>query len=107
MEHFNQETVPERIKLKQSFIERLFGMLSELTRIPIAEHQLEFLNKIYKWAVSEERRGEDDHSNTGKSRPGTASTRPRTRAMSAYSRPATGRPVSGINPTNPAKRQSE
>jgi hypothetical protein len=50
IENYNQERSPERIQLKQSYIGRLFKMLSELSRIPVTENQLEYLNKIYEWA---------------------------------------------------------
>jgi hypothetical protein len=98
--NFNLETSPDRIRLKQSFIHQLFQMLSELSRIPNSENQLDFLQKIYKWAIPEER-SFDDSSSQGKSRPATASTR--TRPYSAYSRPTTGRPPSGVAAANTRK----
>lgn len=36
--------------LKQNYVEKLFKMMSEVTRIPNSENQLEYLNKIYEWA---------------------------------------------------------
>jgi len=63
------------------------------------------LNKIYKWAVLENKHDDDVSSFGGKSRPGTASTR--ARPFSAYSRPTTGRPMSGVLSNNNTKKQTE
>jgi hypothetical protein len=43
VENYNQETKPSRIKLRQDFVQKLFKMLSELTRIPLSENQQEYL----------------------------------------------------------------
>lgn len=77
--------------LKQNYVEKLFKMMSEVTRIPNSENQLEYLNKIYEWASNnseEYQEGKDE-----KMRPVTATTK--ARSQSAYSRATTSRPFSG------------
>lgn len=77
-------------------------MLSELTRIPIMENAVQFLNQIYQWA-NLDHLNEDEIQSSSKSRPGTATTR--TRPFSAYSRPFSGKPNSTT--INATKRQTE
>jgi hypothetical protein len=70
-------------------------MLSELTRIPLAENQQEYLDKIYQWATTaNNHQGEEAEGVQGeKVRPVTATTK--ARSQSAYSRATTARPISG------------
>jgi hypothetical protein len=62
VENYNNEKTPARIKLQQTFVEKLFKMLSELTRIPIFENQLEYLNKIYEWASTNKEFNDDGNT---------------------------------------------
>lgn len=70
-------------------------MLSELTRIPLAENQQEYLHKIYQWATTaKNNQAEEGEGQPGeKVRPVTATTK--ARSQSAYSRATTNRPISG------------
>lgn len=62
VENYNNEKTPTRIKLQQTFVEKLFKMLSELTRIPIFENQLEYLSKIYEWASTNKEFNDDGNT---------------------------------------------
>lgn len=69
--------------------------MSELTRIPLAENQQEYLEKIYQWATTaNNHQQEEGEAPPGeKVRPVTATTK--ARSQSAYSRTTTNRPISG------------
>jgi hypothetical protein len=93
--NYNQEASPARIKLQQAYMQKLFKMLSELTRIPIAENQLGYLDKIYQWAVTSSQPSDGtEPQQAAKTRPATATTK--ARSQSAYSRATTNRPISGL-----------
>lgn len=94
VQNYNQEASPARIKLQQSYIQRLFKMLSEVTRIHNAENQMEYLNKIYEWAVQNPDIDLNEGISHEKMRPVTATTK--ARSQSAYSRATTNRPFSGM-----------
>jgi hypothetical protein len=48
---YNNDSQPSRVRYQQTYIEQLFKMLSELTRLETAEEQLDYLEKIHRWAT--------------------------------------------------------
>jgi hypothetical protein len=100
VQNYNEDLVKknvERPKLKRSFIERLYRMLREVTKICHMNNQLEFLNNIYTWATtnSDQDFPESDlptHEAWDGKRPTTASTRTRPYSAHTTKQP---RPMSG------------
>lgn len=86
---YNDDPEPNRPRYQQTFIQKLFKMMSEVSRMEGIENQLSTLHKIYAWATKEKPVGPDRDQING-NRPQTASSRTKiTRPTTAYSKPPT------------------